>query len=233
MADNAPRKKYQFYFSPPGVSVYPKLIVPDTKFKAEGEYSTKITHKLTQPGVQDQIKMIDTELEKSLKLMEEEFSGKKDKRGKAVVAKLCEDLPYFINEEDGTVTFSYKMKASYTDKKTGQVVNKRPNLFDANAQPIRDFAKLNIGGGSELVINFFCQAWNTEKLGAGVKLAMQDVQILKLVAFTRDPGFAKHEGGFVNAPDTSGPSDNSPDPTDSDATYDGHSDGTQADPENF
>jgi hypothetical protein len=201
----APKKKYQYFFSPKGVSVYPKLIAADYKFKKEfGEFSTKLTHKLTQAGVQELIKAIDAEAEKSLEAMAKELDGKKDKRGKAIVAKLCEDLPYFINEEDGTATFSYKMSASYKDKKTGQIVNKRPNLFDANGTPIKDFAKLNIGGGSELVVNFYFQHWNTEKLGAGVRLNMSDVQIVTLKEFTRDPGFAKQEGGFVNAPDTSG-----------------------------
>jgi hypothetical protein len=129
------------------------------------------------------------------------------------------------------------MKASYKDKKTGAVINKRPNLFDSNSTPITNYAKLNVGGGSELVVNFFIQPWCTEKLGAGVKLSMQDVQIVKLVQFTRDPGFAKQEGGFINAPDTSGgvtdPNDGSADPTDSDNTYDSSSEGTSPDPENF
>ncbi len=228
------KKKYQYYFSPKGTSVYPKLITPDTKFKPEGEYSTKLKHPLSQPGVQDLIKMIDGELEKSLKLMEKEFEGQKDKRGKAIVAKLCEDIPYLINEDEGTVTFSYKMKASYKDQKSGLIVHKRPNLFDSGGTPIKDYQKLNIGGGSELVVNFFVQAWNTEKLGAGVKLAMQDVQIVTLKEFTRDPGFAKQEGGFINAPDTSGnyqPEDESGDPGPS---YDAASEGdANKDPENF
>lgn len=199
----APRKKYQYYFSPLGISVYPKLIVADTKFKAEGEFSTKLKHDIAQPGVQELIKVIDAELDKSLALMEKEFKGKKDKRGKAIVAKLCEDVPYIVNEEEGTCTFSYKMKASYKDKVTGAVINKRPNLFDSNGSPITNYAKLNVGGGSELVVNFFIQPWCTEKLGAGVKLSLQDVQIVKLVEFTRDPGFAKQQGGFINAPNVS------------------------------
>lgn len=237
MADQktTPRKKYQYYFSPLGVSVYPKLIVADTKFKAEGEFSTKVKHKLTQPGVQELIKTIDAELDKSLALMKEEFGGKKDKRGKLIEIKLCEDIPYLVDEEAGTVTFSYKMKASYKDKKTEQIINKRPNLFDSNGTPITNFAKLNVGGGSELVVNFFIQPWCTEKLGAGVKLSMQDVQIVKLVEFTRDPGFAKQQGGFVNAPDTSGndvPADASADPDDSDHGSSA-SEGTSPDPENF
>lgn len=228
----APRKKYQYFFSPIGVSVYPKLIVADTKFKPEGEFSTKLKHKLSQSGVQDLIKVIDAELEKSLALMQEEFGGKKDKRGKAIEIKLCEDIPYLINEEEGTGTFSFKMKASYTDKKTGEIVHRRPNLFDSNGTPIKDYAKLNIGGGSELVVNFFIQPWCTEKLGAGVKLSMQDVQIVKLVEFTRDPGFAKQQGGFVNAPDTGG--QDVADTADNDqANYEASSEGQTADPENF
>jgi hypothetical protein len=230
-ATSSPKKKYQYFFSPKGTSVYPKLITADYKFKKEfGEFSTKLSHKLTQKGVQELIKAIDAEAEKSVEAMAKEVEGKKDKRGKAVAAFLCEDLPYFINEEDGTATFSYKMSASYTDKKSGLLVKKRPNLFDANGTPIKDFAKLNIGGGSELIVNFYFQHWFTEKLGAGVRLNMSDVQIVTLKEFTRDPGFARQEGGFVNAPDTSG--NDAAD--DQDATPD--SEGTDAgspDPENF
>ncbi len=231
------KKRYQYYFSPIGKAVYPKLITPDTKFKAEGEYSTKLEYSLTDPkvakGTQDLIEMIDREMEKSLEIMAQDLKDnpRKDKKGKFIEAFLCEDAPYIVNEDEGKSTFSFKMKASYKDKKTGAVVNKRPNLYDANGSPITNFQKLNIGGGSLLVVNFYIQHWFTDKLGAGVKLAMQDVQIVKLVEFSRDPGFQKNEGGFTNAPDTSG-NDDSETADAQTAEYETQ-DAGKSDPENF
>lgn len=197
------RKKIDYFFTPPGKSVYPKLITPDTKFKAEGEFSTKLEYSLTDEsvakGVRDMIERIDRELDRSLKIMEKDLqeNPRKDKKtGKAIVAKLCEDLPYFVNDEVGTATFSYKMKAEYKDK-DGNIIKREPVLVDANGEKILNRTKLNIGGGSILIVNYYIMPWFTDKLGAGVKLALCGVQICKLVKYERDLGFSKQEGGYV------------------------------------
>lgn len=218
------RKKLDYFFTPRGVSVYPKLITPDTKFKPEGEFSTKLEYSLTDPkvakDVQDMVQRIDKALDESLKIMEKEVVGKKDKKtGKPIVAKLCEDLPYFVNEETGKATFSFKMKASYKDK-DDNIVRREPVLVDANGEKILNRTKLNIGGGSILIVNYSIMPWYTDKLGAGVKLALGGVQIVKLVKYERDLGFTKQEGGYVQEKSDADAA------TDNDESAEGESDST-------
>ncbi len=230
MADTKTRKKLDYFFTPPGKSVYPKLITPDTKFKAEGEYSTKLEYSLTDEKtskeVRDMIERIDRGLDASLKIMEQDLrdNPRKDKKtGKAIVAKLCEDTPYGVNEEAGTATFSFKMKAEYKDKE-GNIIKREPVLVDANGEKILNRKAINIGGGSILIVNYYIMPWFTDKLGAGVKLALCGAQIVKLVKYERDLGFKKQEGGYTQEKsdvDAATGNDeaecNDPDPTDNDA----------------
>lgn len=78
------------YVSPKGAAGYPKLLKPDTKFNAEGVYSTSLTmdKKTAQPLI-DQLEQAYTE----------EFGAK---------ALPKANFPY--KEEDGQVTFKFKSK---------------------------------------------------------------------------------------------------------------------------
>lgn len=78
------------YVSPKGTAGYPKLTRPDTKFKAEGEYSTSLTmdKKTAQP-------LID--------LIEEAYV---EEFGQKAVAK----ANYPFKEEEGKITFKFKSK---------------------------------------------------------------------------------------------------------------------------
>lgn len=78
------------YVSPKGTAGYPKLTRPDTKFKAEGEYSTALSmdKKSAQPLI-EQIKQA----------FVEEFGAKAEPKAN-----------YPFKEEDGQVTFKFKSK---------------------------------------------------------------------------------------------------------------------------
>lgn len=78
------------YVSPKGVAGYPKLVRPDTKFKAEGEYSTTLTmdKKTAQP-------LIDA--------IEEAYV---DEFGQKALPKA--NFPY--KEVDGQIAFKFKSK---------------------------------------------------------------------------------------------------------------------------
>lgn len=79
------------YVSPKGTAGYPKLTRPDTKFKADGEYSTSLTMgaKIAAPLI--------AQIEEAYV---EEF-------GQKAVAKA--NYP-FKTEEDGQITFKFKSK---------------------------------------------------------------------------------------------------------------------------
>lgn len=78
------------YVSPKGVAGYPKLVRPDTKFKAEGEYSTTLTmdKKTAQPFI-----------ETIKQAFVEEFGAKAEPKAN-----------YPFKEEDGKVSFKFKSK---------------------------------------------------------------------------------------------------------------------------
>ena len=79
------------YVSPKGSAGYPKLLKPDTKFKAEGEYSTTLTmDKKTAKPLMDQIEEAYTE----------EFGAK---------ALPKANFPY-KEDEEGNITFKFKSK---------------------------------------------------------------------------------------------------------------------------
>ena len=79
------------YVSPKGSAGYPKLLKPDTKFKAEGEYSTSLTmDKKTAKPLIDQIEEAYTE----------EFGAK---------ALPKANFPY-KEDEEGNITFKFKSK---------------------------------------------------------------------------------------------------------------------------
>ena len=79
------------YVSPKGSAGYPKLLKPDTKFKAEGEYSTSLTmDKKTAKPLMDQIEEAYTE----------EFGAK---------ALPKANFPY-KEDEEGNITFKFKSK---------------------------------------------------------------------------------------------------------------------------
>lgn len=78
------------YVSPKGTAGYPKLTRPDTKFKAEGEYSTALSmDKKTAQPLMEQIK----------EAFVEEFGAKAEPKAN-----------YPFKEEDGQVTFKFKSK---------------------------------------------------------------------------------------------------------------------------
>lgn len=78
------------YVSPKGTAGYPKLTRPDTKFKAEGEYSTSLT--MDKKSAQPLINQIE-------EAYVEEF-------GQKAVAK----ANYPFKEDEGKITFKFKSK---------------------------------------------------------------------------------------------------------------------------
>lgn len=109
----------------------------------------------------------------------QEGLGKKAKNAK---------MPFEENDDD-TVTFRFKSK-------------KKPKLFDAKGNPIRNTEDLRVGGGSTIKVKGAFSAY--EGFGGGVTAYLNEVQIIKLVDFGGG-GFQPEddEDGYVA--DTSAP----------------------------
>lgn len=172
--------------SPRGIASYPHLNKPDTKFDADGVYTIKVVVSKKDEKAKALIKLIDTEMAAVLKLAKDEAKGPKAVKK----VKPCEDKPYsFETDEDdkptGNVVFTFKMKASGKNRKTGETFNQKPAVFDASAKPL---INAKIGGGSEVKVSFEIVPFYQVKIGAGVSLRMSAVQVLKLVEWGTGDG---------------------------------------------
>jgi len=216
-----------------GVALWPKLNEPDTKFKAEGEYS--ITLRLSGEASQGIKEMCDEMAQAAYDAAVEELNeaiktstGKKKVDLKAVLDGLQMQVPYSPDYDDdgnetGDYLFKFKMLASGVNKKTGKQWSRRPHLFDSKGKPLAE--GIDVWGGSEVRVAgelspYFIPGTKT----VGCKLNLEAVKIIKLVngsAHTADGyGFGEEEDGFD--------AEDAPAPTKRDDGFDGD-EGVEAD----
>lgn len=185
------------YVSPKGVAVWPKLNEPDTKFKAEGEYTVKLAYDPADPAVQALIKKLE-------KQRDEEFaaflSENPKKKKTATAAPVFTEEVDEEGEETGRILMTFKMRASGKSKKTGKSFTMKPDIFDAHKSQLKNPPQ--IGSGSELRVSFEPSGWFVESAKAfHLSLRMSAVQIIELVEFgVRDAdayGFDEEEDGFA------------------------------------
>lgn len=196
------RKKKKLYVSPKGIAVWPRLWAPDTKYKKEGQYSTKVTYDLNQDDVQAMVEMFD-------KAMVQSFKDAEDVRDAAVAEaraakqKLiikptkAADPPYVKDEEGGVVQVNYKMTAS-GKREDGTTWTQKPTGFDGMGTPIT--TDMKIGGGSLIRVGYNMDLFSTPAVGAGITLRLKSYQLLTLVEYGgvtfEDSGFGVEDGGF-------------------------------------
>lgn len=167
--------------SPAGELIWPCLLKPDTKFDEAGVYKTKLKVRADDPLAVKFQELLEKVQQEEHDRQVQEAESKKKGSGKKV--KLA-DLPSEETEEDGVeyLVFNFKSKASYTDKKTGQVVERKIALFDGKGKALTH--DLKIGTGTVARISVFASPFYTALLGAGVTLRIRAVKILKLKEFT-------------------------------------------------
>jgi hypothetical protein len=81
----------KYFATPKGIAGYPKLVVPDTKFNADGVYSTKLT--LSAEAAKPLIELIE-------EAFEDEYGAK----------KLPLLVPPYKADENGDMVFNFKSK---------------------------------------------------------------------------------------------------------------------------
>lgn len=168
--------------SPKGTAVWPWLHKPDTKFKAEGQYKVGLRLKSDDPGAIKLMKQIDDAAAQSVATAREAAETPKAKK----LVKPCEDKPYSMETDDddnetGYVVFNFKMTASGKSRATGKEFTMRPALFDGTGTPLD--GDTQVGGGSVIRVSFEIAEFFQVKIGAGVSLRLNGVQIIKLVEF--------------------------------------------------
>lgn len=180
--------------SPRGVAVYPHLTVPDTKFDEDGAFHVKLRCASKDEKALALKADIDATAQSALK----EAKAKEKDPKKLKKIKLCENMPYEVDDDTGDITFTFKTKASGKRKKDGKPWTRKVPMFDAKLHPIED---AEVWSGSILKVSFEMNPFGVESysplVGVGVSLRLEGVQILKLVQGGRDAaglGFGEEEG---------------------------------------
>lgn len=173
--------------TPVGTAVYPRLKTPDTKFDELGTYKADVA-----------VPLVDAEpLMAELAADFKKFVGKAPKKADNTMWLMEVDEE---GEETGNVVFKLRVK-NRLNKKTGELWDRRPKMFDAALKPI----DVNPWGGSKMVVSFDVYMW---EFGGktGVSLQPAGVQIIELVTgeggggSASSFGFGAASGGYV-APD--------------------------------
>jgi hypothetical protein len=203
--------------TPKGLANFPKLDTPDTKFNAMGDFKTGVrldgedaqTLKATIDGLFDAaFEVVKGALleDKAAKLAEDgsvlllkDGKPQKDKNGKLKVLETA-DRPYKEvldddGNETGEIVFNFKTAASYKDKKTGRVINRKVTVVDAANKPVTK----TVFGGSEIRVNFDLSPFYTA-IGVGVSLRMNGVRVITLRTGGRDAAsmFGDAEDGYTD-----------------------------------
>lgn len=187
-----------------GVFKYPRLGEPDTKFKAEGEYSVKfITTRADMGALLDKLEVMHADAVKRGKAayaaLPVATRKKLDQKGGFTANPLFNVVYDEAEEETGEIEFNFKLAASGTYKsgpKAGETWTRKPAIFDAGTKPMKGD---KIWGGSEGKVSFEVGIDKDGSPGyfipgtgaAGLSLRLQAVQVLDLVS-----GGQRNAGSF-------------------------------------
>lgn len=192
------KPKQQAIVTPAGEAKYANISKPKLNFKKTGdEYSVDLRFK---PAEIADFKAKLIALAEAAK--KEAIDNAKNGREAKLIAAyelfvpIKDELDKDSGDETGFVILQAKNGASYTDKKTGNVIERSLPVFDAAGKPVKG---LNIGRGSTLKISVVPAPFvNPSNKKAGVSLWLKAVQVINLVEYgggSADSfGFGEEEG---------------------------------------
>ncbi|WP_421276133.1 hypothetical protein [Aeromonas veronii] len=173
-------------FTTPIVSAqYPYLVTPDTKFRPEGDLKVNFT----VPDNEYWREVID-QCESDIAKLIADFKEKNNKK-----LRESPDVPW-IENDDGTITFKCKIRASYARRNGKGNFDVKVTQFDAKGTPI--VPMVEIKGGSEIKLSLELKTWESSGK-AGISLRPRAVQVIKLSdgvgsANSEEYGFDEEEG---------------------------------------
>lgn len=195
--------------TPRGTSIFPRLNTPDTKYNKAGVYEVKLAFDADTDltALRDKVQaLIDAKHDEVVKEMTEAGKGglakKVTKRDISEIFKAEEDPE--TGDETGRIIIKAKMTATGTNAKTGKPWARKPNIFDAKGNLLKNPPQ--IGGGSIMKLSvelFPYYAANDKEVGVSFRL--EAAQIIKLVSFgARDAagyGFGEEDGDDLSSAD--------------------------------
>tara|TARA_R100000458_G_scaffold19014_2_gene16602 strand:+ start:1258 stop:1956 length:699 start_codon:yes stop_codon:yes gene_type:complete len=163
----------KYLVTPKGEFQWAHIMSPDTTYKSEGQYHTKLRLK---GEVGEKFKKSIDDSHGQWKKKCQEDNPKK---------KWQEYLPYksVLDEEgmDAGIEFHFKLRASGTNSKTGETYTQRPTVVGPDKTPIpRD---IKVANGSEGKVAYEIAPYE-HGTSLGVQLRLRMVQILKLIEYT-------------------------------------------------
>ena len=184
--------------------MFPKLNDADTKFKAEGEYSVKLSLKAEEPATKAFIAKLAPLHDAAVTKAEAEFKGLKvearKKLGKVTVNPLFSTVYDQETEQPtGDIEFKFAAMAGGIVKKTGKRWARKPAIFDAKGTILKNAPA--IWGGTIGKVSFTVNDGGYFIPGtgaAGLSLRLEAVQIIELRSggggSASDHGFGEEEG---------------------------------------
>lgn len=191
--DAIEKKPYRAPFTTPkGMARFPALLVPDTKFSADGEYHVGLVVDPNDPDVS-------TILDKLNELTDEWYSAvynvlpKKDKE-KANKHISVEDEYNENDEPTGKVILKFRQKPFFK-RKDGTRQDLQPPLFDAAKKPWPEGE--DVHHGAIIKVSFLTQPYYVGSSGmCGLKLRIRGVQVIDNNAVTPESlGFDDESAG--------------------------------------
>lgn len=176
-----------------GVSVYPRLGTPDTKFNPLGVYSIRVRFaaEVAQPLIDKITALAEAKYVQYKAELEAAIEGD-DKKAKIAAKKALEGLKYADKayraaldddgEETGEIEFNFKMKAQRAEwkagKKTGKMITQQPKVIDSKGTAIDADS---VWSGSVVKVGGFLSPFATA-VGVGVSLQLAQVAVYELVS---------------------------------------------------
>lgn len=146
--------KKKKFVTPAGIAVYPRLNRPDTKYNEHGTYSADLRISL------EEAKLLLKELGDLYKAhvgsAHPKFAPRKDK----------EAIWYFDQDDEGDFDKEFvtlKLRAKNVMTKKGEIWDRKPKLFDASGNRIKNPPQ--IGGGTIMKVSFTADCYSGKVTG--------------------------------------------------------------------
>lgn len=154
------KNNYPLYATDVGVSHFPYIFKPDTKFNADGEYSVKLV--LSADKAKDHIERYEQAIKDVL------MKNNSDRKSQHSQYK----------KVDGGYEFKFKLKAK-VKLKDGTDYEQRPKIYDSKNNPVTQ--ELACYSGSEMKICYKIIPYFNKMLGGGASFMLNSVQLIKVV----------------------------------------------------
>lgn len=190
--------------TPRATTVWPQLNAPDTKWKAEGEFHSKLRFESDDPKWVAVIEKLEAVRDAKYQEEYERLVGEKKKARADQLKKVpvgTVEVDDETGEETGYTIIKVKATASGVSKKTGKPWRRTLPIYNAQLKELKNAPR--IGGGSIIRCEVEPAAYLSEKdKEIGVTLRLESVQIISLVSggnrSAAERGFEAEDGDDID-----------------------------------